>query len=706
MSIRPAASYIFLLLTLVSAPVSAQTVVPTNGAPYVLWDGSLTGFRLSAPNTQLNGEVLQGPAHTFVAGTRGELHEVISTTSQSNHSFPELIHGVSYNVWVKAQFTFTTQPMAIPSAADGTRATFSTPFTATGTFAGYSDQALTNQVFSVSVQGSGVAVAQAMRYDASSRTWSFVGSGAELFQFTGPLPSPWSAADIGAVGVTGISSWNNNVYYVAGAGGDIWGTADAFQFVSQPLAGDGSIVVHVNTQQSTSTYAKAGIMIRQSASPSAPHVILDARPGGLIEFMTRGSAGGGTTYIAGSLLSQPWLKLSRAGGTVTAAVSADGTSWTTLGTAPLSGAALIGLAVTSHDTSVLNQSGFDNVVVAVASSGAGGSLPIGWSHADVGAVGVAGDAGYAGGTFSVSGAGGDIWGTADAFHFAYTQMNSAGSIEARIVSESTTHAFAKAGLMFRESLNPSSNHVILDVKPDGFVEFMSRETNTASTTYIAGIQTSFPASLKLQRILGTASSIFIAYVLDGSNAWRQLGWVQIPMGPDASAGVAVTSHTTSLLNDATFDTVHVVKNLLVEGGFEDDTPPALAPPGWVSDQPLRAVAAVTDIHPHDGDQNGACIQTTYQDCGLYQEVVAPDSGAYTLTFFATSDRGGSLAGVNVDGQTQTRTDVPVRGQGNYGSAPLTLHFSAAAGATIRVWLYSPASPGFAAIDDVSLTQDF
>jgi hypothetical protein len=660
---------------------------------------------LNGPGTELIGEFFNGPATSFFTpGTRGDLNGAIHLNpNSSNHAFQEQVNGTTYpSVWITADLTFTTQPFLVPTAPEGTITRFATPFTVTGQFSGYSDRELTNRVFTVSVQGSGVASSLSMRM--MSNSWVADRSGAQVYGFTGPLPSPWTSTDVGATGQAGISSYNDG-FYVAGAGADIWGTADAFQFVSQPLPGDGSIVAHVINEQATSTFAKAGIMIRQSTSPSAPHVILDVRPNGFIEFMTRGSVGGSTRYVAGSLLSQPWLKLSRSGSTVTAAVSADGTSWTTLGTVPLSGAALIGLAVTSHDATILNQAAFDHVVVAASASGGGGPLPIGWSHADVGAVGPAGDAAYSGGTFTVSGAGSDIWGSADSFHFTYTPMNSDGSIEARVVSESNTNAFAKAGVMFRDSLDPGATHVILDVKPDGFVEFMTREATGGSTRYITGIQTSFPVSLKLQRTYGTLASVFIAYVRNGGNTWQQIGWVQTSMGPGASAGLAVTSHNTSMLNGATFDTVHVQKNLLVESGFEGYTPPNLGPPGWISDQPLRPVPAVTDTHPQGGRQNGACIQTTYQDCGLYQEVVAPETGSYGLTYFVTSDRGGGLVGVNLNGQAQTSQEIPVRAQGNYGAVPQTLHFFTTAGTTIRVWMYSPASPGFTAIDDVVLTRD-
>ncbi len=708
MSTRFRCLYPFVFLTLMSASVSAQTVTVTSGMASDWWDGSLSGLQLLGAGTQLVGEYYNGTvAFSFTPGTRANLNGAISITpNSSNHTFQETVDGTTYpSVWITAQLTFTTQPMLIPSAPEGATTVFSTPFTMAGQFSGYADRELTQQVFSVSVQGSGVASSLVMQM--RSGTWVARQSGAQSYGLTGPIPSPWTAADVGAVGTPGISSYGNNVFYVAGAGGDIWGSADAFQFVSQPLFGDGSVVARVHDEQDPDAYAKAGVMIRQTTDAGAADVILDERPGGVIEFMTRPTSGGATTFIASATVgSPPWLQLSRTGSTVTASISTDGTSWTALGTAPLAGNALIGLAVTSHDSTVLNQAFFDNVVVHASSTG-GGVLPIGWSHADVGQVGIAGDAAASGGTFTVSGAGADIWGAADAFHYAYTPMNSDGFVQARVVSESNTNAFAKAGVMFRDSLDPGATDVILDVKPDGFVEFMTRAAAGGSTSYITGVQKSFPVSLKIQRNYAAVNPIFIAFVFDAAtNAWQQIGQVEIPMGPNATAGLAVTSHNMNMLNTATFDTVEVEKNLIANGSFEGYTPAALTPP-WVSDQPLRAVAAVTDTHPHDGDQNGACLQTTYQDCGLYQEVMAPADGSYTLSFFATADHGGALVGVNVAGNGAASADVPVRdAPGNYGATPITLTFTATAGATIRVWMYAPPAPGYVNIDDVSVTQDF
>jgi hypothetical protein len=62
------------------------------------------------------------------------------------------------------------------------------------------------------------------------------------------------------------------------------------------------------------------------------------------------------------------------------------------------------------------------------------SLPSGWSTSDIGAVGAAGSATASGGTFTVAGAGADIWNAADAFRFVYTTLTGDGSIVAKVAS--------------------------------------------------------------------------------------------------------------------------------------------------------------------------------------------------------------------------------------------------------------------------------
>lgn len=143
-------------------------------------------------------------------------------------------------------------------------------------------------------------------------------------------------------------------------------------------------------------------------------------------------------------------------------------------------------------------------------------------------------------------------------------------------------------------------------------------------------------------------------------------------------------------------------DLLLNGGFEEYTPPQLGPPGWISDD-FRQVAAKSETNqPRSGEKNGACWTTDNLDCGMFQDLSAPSTGTYTLTIYANADRPGALVGANVGESTAAFTEVDVRGFANYGNA-YVLTFTASKGQTIRIWMYSPAVPGYLVIDDATLT---
>jgi endonuclease/exonuclease/phosphatase family metal-dependent hydrolase/regulation of enolase protein 1 (concanavalin A-like superfamily) len=181
------------------------------------------------------------------------------------------------------------------------------------------------------------------------------------------LPAPWTSQDIGSVGLAGTASESDGVFTIRGAGADIWGSADSFHFMSQPLSGNGEIVARVTSIENTHTYAKAGVMIRGALTAGSAHVILDVKPGGGLEFMSRNTNGGSTAFLAGAAASAPvWLRLQRDGTTIIGSWSSDGHLWTEVGrtTITLPTSVYIGLPVTSHNTAALNTSTFDHVSVA------------------------------------------------------------------------------------------------------------------------------------------------------------------------------------------------------------------------------------------------------------------------------------------------------------------------------------------------------
>jgi len=107
---------------------------------------------------------------------------------------------------------------------------------------------------------------------------------------------------------------------------------------------------------------------------------------------------------------------------------------------------------------------------AVTVTSNSGKLPKPWSNADIGSVGSKGDASYANGIFTLTGSGADIWGTADAFQFAYQSLNGDGTLVARVTSLDYTHFWAKTGVMIRESLNANARHAMVTLTCDGDVD--------------------------------------------------------------------------------------------------------------------------------------------------------------------------------------------------------------------------------------------
>lgn len=379
-------------------------------------------------------------------------------------------------------------------------------------------------------------------------TWQFV-TGTPSSSV--PPPSPWASQDIGPPDVAGSVSFANDAFTVRG-GGTIWGTSDTFRFVDQPVSGDVTVVARLTSMQNTNAFAKAGVMIRESAAPDAAHVILSRRPSGDLEFMIRPSRGAPTTFLATAPAALPaWLRLTRTGTTITGAVSSDGSTWTTVGSTTLNVDAnvLAGLAVCSVAAGTANTAVFDNVRVA---AGGSGTLPPSWSAEDIGAVDAAGSTSYASGTFTVAGAG-TIWGTADSFRFVHRPMAGDLTVAARLTGMQNTNTFAKAGVMIRESVAPGAAHVILNVRPTGDLEFMVRPSSGAPTTFLATAVRTPPAWLRLTRVGTTVTGSFSS---DGSS-WTPIGTATLNVGASVEAGLAVCSLAAGTLNTSTFDSVTV-----------------------------------------------------------------------------------------------------------------------------------------------------
>jgi regulation of enolase protein 1 (concanavalin A-like superfamily) len=373
---------------------------------------------------------------------------------------------------------------------------------------------------------------------------------------SGPLPSPWVQQDIGAVGRVGSATEANGTWSVSGAGADVWDAADQFHYVYQPLAGDGEIVARVATEQNVSDWTKAGVMIRETTAADSRHGFMLVTPSGVkgLAFQRRVTTGGlSTNTSGGSGVPPAWVRLVRTGSTIIAYRSADGAAWTRVGsdTIAMGASVTAGLAVSSHSSTELATATFDHVSVTVTSA----SVPSPWAQQDIGGVGLSGSATLSGSTWTVTGAGADVWGTADQFHFVYQPLVGDGTITARVATEQTVNDWTKAGVMIRGTLSADSVHGFMLVTPSGVkgLAFQRRVTTGGLSTNTSGGSGSPPAWVRITR----SGSTITAYRSADGVTWTLVGSDSIPMGSTVFAGLAVTSHDATQRATATFDNVTV-----------------------------------------------------------------------------------------------------------------------------------------------------
>jgi regulation of enolase protein 1 (concanavalin A-like superfamily) len=146
-------------------------------------------------------------------------------------------------------------------------------------------------------------------------------------------------------------SQSGQVTSLTGAGIDVWRSGTAYDdeySAAYQTGGAGTsstVTVRVASQDKTNSWAKAGLMLRNniaSAGSSTGYLVLATTPGNGIALSSDSNGDGyldTNTLKTGSATVAPvWLRLVRSGTSVTGSYSADGTTWTTVGTATLTGA--------------------------------------------------------------------------------------------------------------------------------------------------------------------------------------------------------------------------------------------------------------------------------------------------------------------------------------------------------------------------------
>ena len=231
-------------------------------------------------------------------------------------------------------------------------------------------------------------------------------------------------------------------YIPHGPGGEV--VSDSFYFVRQPLTGNGSITVRVTSltgeyatgnrapaqgQGPTLTaglmpWSKAGIIVKQNTKQGSAYAAMMVTGSNGVRMQddyTHDTAG-----LAGdvSAAHPRWLRLTRSGDTITGYDSADGTHWTQVGTAQLTGlraTVQVGMFATSPNYTVTQNSfgGSSNEGGPTQATGVfdhvslTGTAPGSWTGTALGGGGPIGPGpagghpgfGDSGGTFTMTGSG-------------------------------------------------------------------------------------------------------------------------------------------------------------------------------------------------------------------------------------------------------------------------------------------------------------
>jgi hypothetical protein len=175
-------------------------------------------------------------------------------------------------------------------------------------------------------------------------------------------------------------------YTMTASGTDIWDNADEYHYAYKTLTGVGSIQAQVLSVDNTNSWAKAGVMIRESLDPGSLHASMVVTPENGVSFQRRIITDDVSTSANSTTLAEAapyWVKIERdMAGNFTAYSSANGSTWQMLGAAEniqMSANVYIGLAVTAHDAAATCEAVFTNVTTT-------GSVGPQWTNQDIGIV--------------------------------------------------------------------------------------------------------------------------------------------------------------------------------------------------------------------------------------------------------------------------------------------------------------------------------
>ena len=187
----------------------------------------------------------------------------------------------------------------------------------------------------------------------------------------------------------------------------------------------------------------------------------------------------------------------------------------------------------------------------------------GWQSADIG-TNLPGYVTVQNGTWSIAASGADIWGLGDSFRYTSMPVTGDFSVTCRVTHQTVTDAWAKVGVMIRDTLDPGSRHFMLVRTPGNGVDQQWRQ-ELDHQSFNLGAK-SYPGTLPVWLRVQRTGSLFMSFASRDGMTWRQVGPVrQINMGAQVLAGICLTAHNPDQICFAQVDNVSVSPDVVVLG---------------------------------------------------------------------------------------------------------------------------------------------
>ncbi|MGC3961204.1 MAG: lamin tail domain-containing protein, partial [Verrucomicrobiota bacterium] len=182
----------------------------------------------------------------------------------------------------------------------------------------------------------------------------------------GFTPSNYQLCDIGNPTPPSSINVTTNGYNITAGGQDIGGGTDQFHFSCQVVSGDFDFNTRIESVSLSDSWAKAGLMARETTNANSKFVSVLATPSIVgAFFINRATTGGAASSVGSFPVNYPytWLRLQRVGNLFTGYASVDGEHWVQLGSISLSlpSSLYLGMAVSSHSSVQTTTAQFRNV---------------------------------------------------------------------------------------------------------------------------------------------------------------------------------------------------------------------------------------------------------------------------------------------------------------------------------------------------------